>query len=123
MHDISTSFKKQRTSFNNGLKERALREEAAIVNESCEDGTGPDPLRSTTVGRLPKSKAVAKTPRAQARKKSERKMCKLTIVNKAGDVVAEGVTPEKFTAFKKQKSNTAGAAQSWCSCIVARRYL
>ena len=30
-------------------------------------------------------------------------MCKLTIVNKAGDVVAEGVTPEKFTAFKKQQ--------------------
>ena len=36
-------------------------------------------------------------------KKSERKMCKLTIVNKAGDVVAEGVTPENFAAFKKQQ--------------------
>ena len=30
-------------------------------------------------------------------------MCKLTIVNKAGDVVAEGVTPESFAAFKKQQ--------------------
>ena len=30
-------------------------------------------------------------------------MCKLTIVNKAGDVVAEGVTPENFAAFKKQQ--------------------
>ena len=67
---ISTSFKKQyRSSFNAGLKERALLEEAAIVKESCEGGRGSDPLRSTKVGRLPKSKAVAKTPRAQARKK------------------------------------------------------
>ena len=67
--DISTSFKKQCTSFNDGIKQRALLEEAAIVNKSCEGGRGSNPLRSTKVGRLPKSKAVAKTPRAQARKK------------------------------------------------------
>ena len=45
-------------------------------------------------------------PKRHARrraKKSKRKMCKLTIVNKAGDVVAEGVTPESFAAFKKQQ--------------------
>ena len=40
VRDISTSFKQQRTSFNDGLKERALLEEAAIVNKSCEEGRG-----------------------------------------------------------------------------------
>ena len=68
VRDISTSFKKQRTSFNDGLKERALLEEAAIVKESCEGGRGSDPLRSRGKA-VAKSKAVAKTPRAQARKK------------------------------------------------------
>ena len=28
-------------------------------------------------------------------------MCRLTVVNKAGDVVAEGVVPETFVNFKK----------------------
>ena len=28
-------------------------------------------------------------------------MCKLTVVNKAGDVVADGVTPETFMIFKR----------------------
>ena len=30
-------------------------------------------------------------------------MCQLSVVDKAGNVVAEGVTPEKFAAFKKQQ--------------------
>jgi hypothetical protein len=30
-------------------------------------------------------------------------MCKLSVVNKAGDVVAEGVTPETFAGFKKKQ--------------------
>ena len=28
-------------------------------------------------------------------------MCKLKVVNKAGDVVADGVTPETFMTFKR----------------------
>ena len=38
VRDISTSFKKRRTSFTDGLKERALLEEAAIMNEIYEGG-------------------------------------------------------------------------------------
>ena len=30
-------------------------------------------------------------------------MCQLSVVDKAGNVVAEGVTAEKFAAFKKQQ--------------------
>ena len=60
MRDISTSFKKRRTSFTDGLKERALLEEAAIMNEICEEG------RDSAA--IPTAKAKGK-PRAQARKK------------------------------------------------------
>ena len=30
-------------------------------------------------------------------------MCQLSVVNKAGDIVAERVTPEKFMSFKKEQ--------------------
>ena len=56
-------------------------------------------------------------PKRHARrraKKSKRKMCKLTIVNKAGDVVAEGVTPENFAAFKKQRRGSAVVVELHC---------
>ena len=32
-------------------------------------------------------------------------MRQLSVVDKAGNVVAEGVTPEKFAAFKKQQGS------------------
>ena len=38
-------------------------------------------------------------------------MCKLTVVNQAGDVVAEGVTPETFMTFKR-------AHGKWSAVIV-----
>ena len=60
VRDISASFKKQRTSFNDGLKERALREEAANMNAIYEEG------RDSAA--IPTAKAKGK-PRAQARKK------------------------------------------------------
>ena len=69
MRDISTSFKKQRTSFNDGLKERALREEAANMNAIYEEGRDSAAIPTAKAKGKPKSKAVAKTPRAQARKK------------------------------------------------------
>ena len=68
VRDISTSFKKQRTSFNDGLKERALREEAANMNAICEEGRDSAAIPTAKAKGKPKSKAV-ETPRAQARKK------------------------------------------------------
>ena len=41
-------------------------------------------------------------------------MCRLTIVNKAGDVVAEGVTAQTFAAFKKQGKGSAVVVQLDC---------
>ena len=32
-------------------------------------------------------------------------MCVLTIVNKAGDIIAQGVTAQTFAAFKKQQGS------------------
>ena len=61
VRDISTSFKKQRTSFNGGLKQRALLDEdAAIVNESCEAWKGSGPTRRTRPKAKSKSKAATK---------------------------------------------------------------
>ena len=37
-------------------------------------------------------------------------MCQLSVVNKAGDVVAERVTPEKFMAFKKEQGKGCAVA-------------
>ena len=68
VRDISTSFKKQRTSFNDGLKECALLEEAAIVSKSCEEGRGWDSLRSTK----PRGKSKTKAGAAQADVMAER---------------------------------------------------
>ena len=62
MCDISTSFKKQCTSFNDGLKQRALLEEAAIVNKSCDERRGSGSLRSTK----PRGKSKTKAGAAQA---------------------------------------------------------
>ena len=43
-------------------------------------------------------------------------MCQLSVVDKAGNVVAEGVTPEKFAAFKKQQGQgSAVVVQLDCS--------
>ena len=60
VRDISTSFKKRRKSFNDGLKERALLEGAPIVNKSCEEGRGSDSLRSTKPKGKSKTKAAAR---------------------------------------------------------------
>ena len=60
--DISTSFKKQCTSFNDVLKQRALLEEAAIVNKSCDERRGSGSLRSTK----PRGKSKTKAGGAQA---------------------------------------------------------
>ena len=72
VRDISASFKKQRTSFNDGLKRRAMLEglDAAIVNEDREERRCSGPLRSTKA----KSKAAAaKTKSAGARVQARKK--------------------------------------------------
>ena len=43
-------------------------------------------------------------------------MCKLTIVNKAGDVVAEGVTAQTFAAFKKKQQGQGSAVVVQLDC-------
>ena len=64
VRDISTSFKKQRTTFSDGLKERARLEEAAIASECCaEVKVSAGKSRAKPKG---KSKSRAK-PKAKAK--------------------------------------------------------
>ena len=47
--------------------------------------------------------------------KCEREMCKLSVVNKAGDIVAQELTPEKFMTFKRgQGKGCAVAVELLC---------
>ena len=46
VRDISSSFKKQRTSFSDGLKERARLEEAANASECCGVARGGSAAKS-----------------------------------------------------------------------------
>ena len=45
-------------------------------------------------------------------------MCKLKVVNKAGDVVADWVTPEKFMAFKRAHGKGSDVI---VGCIVVKK--
>ena len=60
VRDIRTSFKKQRTTFSAGLKERALLEEAASASEGCAEVRGSGPTRRARPKAKSKSKAAAK---------------------------------------------------------------
>ena len=64
VRDISTSFKKQRTSFSDGLKERARLEEAATASECCGVARGGSAGKSRA---KPKRKSNSKSaPKAKA---------------------------------------------------------
>ena len=74
VRDISTSFKKQRTSFGDGLKERARLEEAANASECCGVARGGSAAKSRA---KPKRKSNSKSaPKAKANQHT--KLCGAT---------------------------------------------
>ena len=67
VRDISSSFKKQRTSFSDGLKERARLEEAANASECCGVARGGSAAKSRA---KPKRKSNSNSaPKANQRTK------------------------------------------------------
>ena len=82
VRDISSSFKKQRTSFSDGLKERARLEEAANASECCGVARGGSaaksrakPKRKSNSKSAPKPKQISSQSYATPHKKAGNEKC------------------------------------------------